>query len=188
MINKTNYHLRIYIPRLDHDHPETDGNRFVGIVKCIRGITRIGLKDAKGIVDADDKWHNVPIYKHQDSVWDVDGDNVFIDKLYELGCQAWIEKETERPTVKQDHMEWNKAGDRLINWALTKETLTVEQDYMDTLGSLMEGATPKEEATPKKEADMIVDLKHYILMAINLKQYKMAKYLIDNLAQYEEGK
>lgn len=154
MINKTNYHLRIYIPRLDHDHPETDGQQFVQIVKCIRGITRIGLRDAKGIVDADDKWHNVPIYK--DSLRDVDEEHMFIDKLYELGCQAWIEKETERPTV--------------------------EQDYMDTLGSLMEGATSK------KETDMIVDLKHYILMAINLKQYKMAKYLIDNLAQYEEGK
>ena len=150
MINEINHRLRIYIPRLDQ---LTDrDNQFVGIVKCIRDITRIGLKDAKNIVDADDKWHNVPIFK--DSLRDVDKEHMFIDKLYELGCQAWIEEETP----------------------------TVEQDYMDTLGSLMEGATPKEE----KEADTIVDLKHYILMAINLKQYKMAKYLIDNLAQYEE--
>lgn len=153
MTNKINYHLRVYIPRLDHDRRE-----FVTIVKCIRGITRIGLLDAKGIVDDDNKWHNVPIYK--DSLRDVDREHMFIDKLYELGCQAWIEMETP----------------------------TVEQDYMDTLGRVLRNATSKEEATPKKEADMIVDLKHYILMAINLKEYKMAKYLIDNLAQYEEGK
>ena len=168
MTYEINHHLRVFIPKLDQftDH---DG-RFVQIVKCLRAITGIGLVDAKGIVDDDNKWHNVPTKIK--SQWQVDRQDKSLDDLYMLGCRAWIEMET--PYTDQS---WVKEA-----------TPTVEQDYMDTLGSILRNATSKEEVTSKEEADTIVDLKHYILMAINLKQYKMAKYLIDNLAQYEEGK
>ena len=158
MTNETINHLRVFIPRMD----QFTDNRFVTIVKCIRNITGIDLVDAKGIVDADDRWHNVPTKIK--SQWQLDNQKEMLDKLFELGCKAWIWKGT----------------------AHEAHEATPTQDYMDTLGDLLESTTRKH-LHPVKEVDMIVELKHYILMAINFKQYKMAKYLIDNLAQYEEN-
>lgn len=166
------HYLQVCIPRLDQ-FTDRD-NRFVKIVKCIRNITGIGLKDAKDIVDANDQWwHKVPITIK--SEWQLRERETMLDELVKNGCAVFIEVEPKEEPTDQS---WVK-----------ESTPTVEQDYMDTLGNLMEGATPKKDEVAsnfRSRAMLVHELKHYIMQATEFREYKMAKYLIDQLANYEE--
>lgn len=177
----------------------------VAAVKAIRSLSDpiMSLKDAKTMVETPG-WHHIPNnvlkplsmtkadlrnhmagrsldYYTSFNAIEAYGGRVML--YLHNGQPAGYVYPDDRPTPNQQYM------DTLGNMLRNTEEAPSPKEYVEATQAIhdhLKSEAKPEDITRQIHAAMVHELKHYLLTAIQLREYKMARYFITKIAQYDK--